>query len=110
VTRFAGPLHKDRNDLVDSIVAGVNIQFGGKRRAVTYWRCRRMRSRRSRLPPCRPPRRRDSRRGKLLQREPASGARSKTTLAILPVKANGDFAAYVSETGSPLSFPMSMPA
>ena len=40
----------------------------------------------------------------LFQRGAASGARSKTTLWILPVKANGDFASYEGETGSPLSF------
>jgi hypothetical protein len=37
------------------------------------------------------------------------GARSKTTLPILPVKANGALALYVGETTSPLSLPMSIP-
>ena len=36
--------------------------------------------------------------------------RSKTTLPIVPVNANGDLARYEGETGSPLSLPMSMPA
>jgi hypothetical protein len=40
----------------------------------------------------------------------SSGAKSNTTLPILPVKANGALALYVGETTSPLSLPMSMPA